>query len=145
MATEDVSQRLSSLQDEEAAILRELRAMDSAATGEASAASGPVGAHPLPPPPLPPAAATPAAPSSSRRGGGGGAAAAGRADPADPLVALNALLGECEKEVRTAKGYVAAGVEPIKIVRVPRGATPPKRATFLSVRFQEKGESGGGW
>lgn len=50
----------------------------------------------------------------------------------DPENALAALLLECEKEVRDAKGYIADHGPPLSIVRVRVGETAPKGATFLS-------------
>lgn len=50
-----------------------------------------------------------------------------------PRHVLNALLADCEKEVRSAKAYVKPGSAPMQIVRVvPDGPKPPKTATFLS-------------
>lgn len=52
----------------------------------------------------------------------------------DPRGALAALLAECEKEVRDAKGYIADHGPPLRIARVPAGAPIPKgkNCTFLS-------------
>lgn len=50
----------------------------------------------------------------------------------DPDAALTSLLLECEKEVRDAKGYIADDGPPLRIVRLRRGETGPKTATYLS-------------
>lgn len=50
----------------------------------------------------------------------------------DPEAALSALLFECEKEVRDAKGYIADQGPPLKIVRIKNGETGPRSATYLS-------------
>ncbi|PXF42092.1 Protein lin-49 [Gracilariopsis chorda] len=50
----------------------------------------------------------------------------------DPEAALAALLLECEKEVRDAKGYIADQGPPLKIVRLKHGETGPRSATYLS-------------
>ncbi|CAN8072100.1 unnamed protein product [Agarophyton chilense] len=50
----------------------------------------------------------------------------------DPEAALSALLLECEKEVRDAKGYIADQGPPLKIVRLKHGETGPRSATYLS-------------
>ncbi|KAI0563238.1 Bromodomain containing protein [Gracilaria domingensis] len=62
------------------------------------------------------------------------AASSRRADQIreDPEAALAALLLECEKEVRDAKGYIADQGPPLKIVRLKHGETGPRSATYLS-------------
>ena len=50
----------------------------------------------------------------------------------DPGAALNALLLDCEKEVRDAKGYIASAGPPLQIARCKPGETVPKHGTFLS-------------
>ena len=50
----------------------------------------------------------------------------------EPKQALNALLAECEGEVREAKGYISATGPPLRIARCKRGEGVPNHATYLS-------------
>lgn len=99
----DVQEKLYNLDQEERLIMAELEEMDTGGGGGGGAAS-----------------ATPSA----------AAASASAAD--GPAAALNAILAECERDVRSAKGYIKPGVQPLQIVRVIGGQKAPKSATFLS-------------
>lgn len=54
------------------------------------------------------------------------------AAPRVARTALNSVLAECEREVRSVKGYVKENTQPLEIVRLLPGMKVPKSSTFLS-------------